>query len=69
MNTSRRGAVSYTHLDRGIRLKSTRGRGGIVEDIRVSNIVMSNIMTAVCGEHAPGPGGDRGGWTQALANH
>ena len=27
----------------GIRLKSTRGRGGIVEDIRVSNIVMSNI--------------------------
>lgn len=24
-------------------IKSTRGRGGVVEDIRVSNIVMSNI--------------------------
>ncbi len=29
---------------RGIRLKSARGRGGIVEDIRVSNIVMKNIL-------------------------
>jgi len=29
---------------RGIRLKSARGRGGIVEDIRVSNIVMKNIQ-------------------------
>ena len=33
----------FDGTDRGIRLKSTRGRGGIVEDIRVSNIVMSNI--------------------------
>lgn len=30
--------------DRGIRIKSTRGRGGIVEDIRVSNIVMHDIQ-------------------------
>ena len=35
--------MSLTEPTGGIRLKSTRGRGGIVEDIRVSNIVMSNI--------------------------
>jgi polygalacturonase len=29
---------------RGIRLKSARGRGGIVEDVRISNIVMRNIQ-------------------------
>ncbi|MCF0192045.1 MAG: glycoside hydrolase family 28 protein [Prevotella sp.] len=34
----------FDGTDRGIRIKSTRGRGGIVEDIRVSNIVMSNIQ-------------------------
>ena len=33
----------FDGTDRGIRLKSTRGRGGVVEAIRVSNIVMSNI--------------------------
>ena len=33
----------FDGTDRGIRLKSTRGRGGIVEDIRVSNVVMKNI--------------------------
>ncbi|NDW09693.1 glycoside hydrolase family 28 protein [Dysgonomonas sp. 520] len=33
----------FDGTDRGIRLKSTRGRGGIVEEIRVSNIVMKNI--------------------------
>lgn len=34
----------FDGTDRGIRLKSTRGRGGIVEEIRVSNIVMKNIL-------------------------
>lgn len=34
----------FDGTDRGIRLKSTRGRGGVVEDIRVSNVVMSNIQ-------------------------
>lgn len=34
----------FDGTDRGIRIKSTRGRGGIVEDIRVSNIVMRNIQ-------------------------
>ncbi|MDR0891196.1 MAG: glycoside hydrolase family 28 protein [Mediterranea sp.] len=34
----------FDGTDRGIRIKSTRGRGGVVEDIRVSNIVMRNIQ-------------------------
>ena len=33
----------FDGTDRGIRINSTRGRGGVVEDIRVSNIIMSNI--------------------------
>lgn len=36
----------FDGTDRGIRIKSTRGRGGYVEDVRVSNIVMSNIKEA-----------------------
>jgi polygalacturonase len=34
----------FDGTDRGIRLKSTRGRGGVVENIRVSNIVMRDIQ-------------------------
>lgn len=33
--------------DRGIRLKTRRGRGGIVENIRVSNIIMRNVGEAL----------------------
>lgn len=33
----------FDGTDRGIRLKAARGRGGVVEDVRVSNIVMNNI--------------------------
>lgn len=33
----------FDGTDAGIRLKSSRGRGGVVENIRVSNIVMRNI--------------------------
>jgi hypothetical protein len=33
----------FDGTERGIRIKTTRGRGGIVEDIRVSNVVMSRI--------------------------
>lgn len=33
----------FDGTDRGIRLKSGRGRGGIVEELRVNNIVMNNI--------------------------
>lgn len=34
----------FDGTDRGIRIKSARGRGGIVEEIRVDNIVMKNIQ-------------------------
>ena len=33
----------FDGTDNGIRLKSARGRGGVVENIRVNNIVMRNI--------------------------
>lgn len=33
----------FDGTDRGIRIKSTRGRGGVVEDIQINNIVMRNI--------------------------
>jgi polygalacturonase len=33
----------FDGTDRGIRLKSTRGRGGTIENVRASNIVMSHI--------------------------
>lgn len=34
----------FEGTDRGIRIKTRRGRGGVVEDIRVSNIIMKNVM-------------------------
>jgi len=34
----------FEGTDRGIRLKSRRGRGGVVEDIRVENIIMNKVM-------------------------
>lgn len=34
----------FQDTDRGIRIKSRRGRGGTVEDIRISNIIMDNVM-------------------------
>ncbi|WP_236335584.1 glycoside hydrolase family 28 protein [Paenibacillus auburnensis] len=34
----------FKETDRGIRMKSRRGRGGIIEDIRVSNIVMDGVI-------------------------
>jgi polygalacturonase len=33
----------FEGTDRGIRLKTMRGRGGVIEDLRVSNIVMNNM--------------------------
>ena len=33
----------FDGTDRGVRLKTRRGRGGIVEDLRISNIVMRNV--------------------------
>jgi len=34
----------FMGTDRGIRLKSRRERGGVVEDIRVTNVVMKNVL-------------------------
>jgi polygalacturonase len=34
----------FEGTDRGIRLKTMRGRGGVLENIRVSNIIMHNII-------------------------
>ncbi|WP_310829119.1 glycoside hydrolase family 28 protein [Paenibacillus pedocola] len=34
----------FKETDRGIRMKSRRGRGGIIEDIRISNIVMDQVL-------------------------
>lgn len=34
----------FEGTDRGIRIKTMRGRGGVIEDILVSNIVMNNMV-------------------------
>jgi polygalacturonase len=34
----------FTDTDRGIRFKSRRGRGGVVEDIRVTNVIMERVL-------------------------
>ncbi|CAG0936499.1 Polygalacturonase [Thermoflexales bacterium] len=34
----------FIGTDRGLRFKSRRGRGGVVEDIRISNIVMTDVL-------------------------
>lgn len=34
----------FEGTDRGIRFKSRRGRGGVVEDIRVTNVIMSGVL-------------------------
>ena len=35
--------LTFIGTDRGIRIKSTRGRGGVVEDVHISDITMHNI--------------------------
>jgi hypothetical protein len=37
----------FDGTDRGIRIKTARGRGGVVEDIRVDNVVMKNIRDQI----------------------
>ncbi len=55
----------FDGTDRGIRIKSMRGRGGIVEEIRIDNIVMKNIskeaitVNLVYGDSKPEPVSDR----------
>jgi polygalacturonase len=50
----------FIGTDRGIRLKSRRGRGGVVEDIRVTNIVMTDVLCPFTMNlhYAPGAWGD-----------
>jgi polygalacturonase len=49
----------FQGTDRGIRIKSRRGRGGIVEDVRVSNVVMDDVGCpfVVNAHYFCGPGG------------
>lgn len=51
----------FTGTDRGIRLKSRRGRGGVVQDIRVSNVVMQDVLCPLTMNlyYACGAWGDR----------
>jgi len=37
----------FIGTDRGLRFKSRRGRGGVVEDIRISNIVMADVLCPI----------------------
>jgi polygalacturonase len=37
----------FQNTDRGIRVKTRRKRGGVVEDIVVNNIIMDNVMAAI----------------------
>jgi len=34
----------FIGTDRGVRLKSRRGRGGVVEDVRISNLIMDGVL-------------------------
>jgi polygalacturonase len=53
------GNCVFEGTDRGIRIKSRRGRGGVVEDIRVNNNIMKNVITpfAMNEYYHCGPGG------------
>jgi polygalacturonase len=46
----------FVGTDRGIRLKSRRGRGGVVEDIRASNLVMTGVLCPFIMNLYYGPG-------------
>ncbi len=50
----------FEGTDRGIRLKSRRGRGGVIEDVRVNNIIMKNVICPIVMHlyYHCGPGGD-----------
>jgi len=51
----------FTGTDRGIRFKSRRGRGGVVEDVRVTNIVMVGVLCPFTMNlyYAPGARGNK----------
>ncbi|WP_255491676.1 MULTISPECIES: glycoside hydrolase family 28 protein [unclassified Actinotalea] len=37
----------FQGTDRGVRIKTRRGRGGVVEDVRITNIVMDGVLCPV----------------------
>lgn len=41
------GNCIFNGTDRGIRIKARRGRGGVVEDIRASNLVMDGVLCPI----------------------
>lgn len=56
------GDCIFRDTDRGIRIKSRRGRGGVVEHILVSNVLMTNVLCPFiincfyfCGPHGHDP--------------
>lgn len=52
----------FIGTDRGIRLKSRRGRGGVVQDIRASNLIMDGVLcpfTINLYYHCSGAKGDK----------
>ncbi len=66
---------TFSELERGIRLKSIRGRGGTVEDIFVANICMENIqreglvITGFYDASTVPPSSDRAPLFQRVAFH
>lgn len=50
----------FTGTDRGLRFKSRRGRGGMVENVRVTNVVMTDVLCPLTMNlyYAPGAWGD-----------
>jgi polygalacturonase len=59
----------FRGTDRGIRLKSRRGRGGVIEDVRISNILMTDVLCplAINLYYACGRWGD--GYVSSKAIH
>ena len=46
----------FIGTDRGVRLKSRRGRGGIVENVRISNLIMDGVLCPFTMNLYYGPG-------------
>lgn len=59
----------FKNTDRGIRIKSRRGRGGVIEDVRINNIIMNGVLCPFVGNlfYFCGPGGkDKFVWDKEL---
>ena len=61
------GNCIFHGTDRGVRLKSRRGRGGVVEDIRVHDIIMTDVACPVC-MNLYYSCGAQGAWAKHVAN-